>query len=73
MPERDTKPWAGQLYLSHAGEPTCKLLYKKFYKKIDTTILHGYFKHILLSQNQRPLKEREKDSNEEEDLSRYES
>jgi hypothetical protein len=47
--DRD-KPWAGQLYLSHTSEATCKLLYKKFFRKTDCTILHGQWKQILLEQ-----------------------
>eukprot|EP00026_Physarum_polycephalum_P000524 Phypoly_transcript_00525.p1 GENE.Phypoly_transcript_00525~~Phypoly_transcript_00525.p1 ORF type:complete len:758 (+),score=90.30 Phypoly_transcript_00525:142-2415(+) len=50
MQDRETKPWAGQLYISHCGEATCKLLYKKFFRKTDCTILHGPWKQMLLEQ-----------------------
>lgn len=50
MLDRGSSPWAGQLYISHTGEATCKLLYKKFFRKTDCTILHGPWKQILLEQ-----------------------
>lgn len=49
--DKDAKLWAGQLYLSHTSEIVVKLLYKKFYKNADTTILYGKWHTILREQN----------------------
>lgn len=48
--DKDGKLWAGQLYLSHTSEITAKLLYKKFYRKTDVTILYGKWTRILREQ-----------------------
>lgn len=47
---RDNKPWEGQLYLCHSSAIVCKLLYKKFFRKTDTTVIYGSWKHVLLQQ-----------------------
>lgn len=48
--DKDAKLWAGQLYLSHTSEIVAKLLYKKFYRKTDCTILYGKWTTILREQ-----------------------
>lgn len=48
--EKDAKLWQGQLYLSHTSEIVAKLLYKKFYRKTDVTILYGKWSTILRQQ-----------------------
>ena len=47
---RDNKPWEGQLYLCHSSAIVCKLLYKKFFRKTDTTVIYGQWKQVLLQQ-----------------------
>lgn len=47
---RDNKPWDGQLYLCHTSAIVCKLLYKKFFRKTDTTVIYGQWKNVLLQQ-----------------------
>jgi hypothetical protein len=47
---RENKPWEGQLYLCHSSAIVCKLLYKKFFRKTDTTVIYGQWKHVLLQQ-----------------------
>jgi hypothetical protein len=47
---RENKPWEGQLYLCHTSEIVCKLLYKKFFRKQDTTVIYGHWKQVLLQQ-----------------------
>lgn len=47
---RDNKPWEGTLYLCHSSEIVCKLLYKKFFRKQDTTVIYGQWKQVLMQQ-----------------------
>lgn len=55
--EEEEKLWKGQLYLSHTSEITTKLLYKKFYRNNDVTILFGKWNHILHQQSNDYYKE----------------
>lgn len=48
--EKEVKLWEGQLYLSHTSEISAKLLYKKFYRKNDVTVLYGKWTTILRQQ-----------------------
>ena len=51
--DQDAKLWAGQLYLSHTSEIVAKLLYKKFYRNTDCTILYGKWSRILREQHKK--------------------
>jgi hypothetical protein len=48
--EVEVKPWDGQVFLSHTSEIVCKLLYKKFYRHPDCTILYGKWSTVLVEQ-----------------------